>query len=86
LGRNYIWFCKIKDIFPFEFLLYQISNENLCQGYFCLKLELRSALIELSITLYVDQEPLNELEIPYKLKIFANKSNKKEMGIEIDHN
>lgn len=75
--RNYQWknylaksrgkeLDKKQDKFSMQFIFDQISNDNLTE-------DLRSAFANLSMTLYIDHEPLNEIIVPKKCRIIDEK-------------
>ncbi|KAL4438749.1 hypothetical protein ABPG74_013422 [Tetrahymena malaccensis] len=65
LGRNYLWSNKMMSIFPFEYITQQIQENSLHE-------QARSAFCNLALSLYIDQEPLNEVSRPQMCRIYSN--------------
>ncbi|EWS73528.1 inositol-triphosphate type 1 protein (macronuclear) [Tetrahymena thermophila SB210] len=65
LGRNYLWSNKMMSIFPFDYITKQIQENSLHE-------QARSAFCNLALSLYIDQEPLNEISRPQMCRIYSN--------------
>ena len=57
LSRNYLWKTFLSEIFDSKFLFRQMWNDKL-------PIDIRSALTKLALSIKIDQEPLNLLQVP----------------------
>lgn len=70
LSRNYLWRSFLEKRFPLPFIFDGIWNANFSKT-------MRAALCMLALTVYIDHEPFNQLNLPNMCRIYKASYSKK---------
>ena len=78
--RNYLWRKELIPHFSNYYLLDNIWNKHSLKEYD----EIRASFIQIVMSLYIDHDPLNEIDIPLYCRLFQNigKYNKDEVKVK----
>jgi hypothetical protein len=78
--RNYLWKKELVPHFSNYYLLDHIWDKHSLKDYD----EIRASFIELVMSLYIDHDPLNEIDIPQYCRIFnqVDTYNKAEVRVK----
>ena len=89
VGRNYLWKTFLESRFPQDYVFKAIWNQEFSKSKFSLVhflkiLEIRAALCTLALTVYIDHEPFNQLNLPKMCRVYSSKGEKTEKTEDIE--